>query len=313
VFPDNKLPEQALPEAEFVRSLVQSARKNLDNLQPTDRKSFLQAKEVLLPAWQHTLQVEIPREDLWSESIYLRTGSYGVTEKLFLGRHHRGDRLPAVLFLPEDRWRGPTVILVHPEGKAPFLDKDGGPAGLARQLLAKKIGVLVLDTFLTGELANWEISNARKQNELFFATYNRTDAQQRAQDVITAATFLKQKRKMRTVTICGVKRAGLWSLLAAPASVIDSIAADCSELDSSSDESLVQPDLFVPGLRRVGSLDGIASLAAPNPLLLFNTGTKFDTSHLRAAYAANKAGKNLRIEEKILPDNALATELAEFK
>ncbi|PYM11285.1 MAG: hypothetical protein DME18_14395 [Verrucomicrobia bacterium] len=164
--------------------------------------------------------------------------------------------------------------------------------------------VILFDAFLTGAQANAQPAPARKRLDLFFSAYNRTDLQERVQDCITACAFAQAHSKSRRVVLCGSGRAGLWALLAAPAA--DAVVADCDSLDLTNDELLLRPDLFVPGLRKIGAFDGAAALAAPHPLLLHNAGGNFPTGLLHAAYAAAKAEKAFRAEPARLPDQAIA-------
>jgi hypothetical protein len=89
---------------------------------------------------------------------------------------------------------------------------------------------------LTGELANSEVS-MRRNADNDFCTYNRTDLQQRVQDLITACAFAQTHSKGRRVVLSGTGRAGLWALLAAPAA--KAVVADCDRLDLTTDESLL--------------------------------------------------------------------------
>lgn len=311
VFPDGKLPDDAVAETTFIDSLIATYRQQLDELKPKDKKSFNHCKEILLPAWRHTMQVEIPKEKLWTQNVYIKTMTNCIAEKLSIGRTERGDRISAMVFSPSEKWRGKMVILAHPNGIAPYLDQEGRPTGLAKMLLGKKAAVLLLDTFLTGDSANYELSSQRNQVELFFTTYNRTDLQERVQDLITAASYAKNKRKNSEVILCGTGRAGLWAMLAAPA--VDGIVADCNGLDTTSDRELLKPDLFVPGLRKIGSFQGVVSLAAPNPTLLYNANENFSLDWLRNTYSAVKASKALRVETHPLEEATLAERIAELK
>jgi hypothetical protein len=139
---------------------------------------------------------------------------------------------------------------------------------------------------MTGELADAQGARPRKPFDSYFTTYNRTDLQERVQDLVTACSFAASHSKGRRVILVGSGRAGLWAMLAAPAA--DGVVADCAALDLTNDQALMEPALFIPGLRRMGGFTGIAALAAPNPLLLHNTGQNFPTAILREAYGGAK-------------------------
>src|SRR5437879_10719535 len=80
VWPDGKLPEGALPEKEFIQSLIQRDRAQLDALRPRDRESLEHFKKVMEPAWRHTLQIHFPEHELLVEAGEVsKAGSYTVS------------------------------------------------------------------------------------------------------------------------------------------------------------------------------------------------------------------------------------------
>ena len=111
--------------------------------------------------------------------------------------------------------------------------------------------------------------------------------------------------------LCGIGRAGLVVLLAAPAA--DAVVADCCALDVTSDEALLAPELFCPGIRNIGTFEGAAMLAAPHPLLLHNTADRFRGAALRATYRALGASKKLRIESRKLNDDEIVEWISKLK
>jgi len=301
VWPDGKVPADALTEADFVKSLVRMDEAQLEALRPRDGESLERFKRVMSPAWKHTLQVNVPEGDLMVEAGPVSKAPDFTSSRLAIGRAGKGDRLPVLMISPpRDRLNG-IVILAHPEGKSAFLDDAGAPAGLAKKVLERGSSVVLFDAFLTGEPAGAE---RLARFDLFFTAYNRTDLQERVQDCITVCLFAQTHSKSRRVILCGVGRAGLWAMLAAPAA--DAVAADADALDLASDEALLARDLFTPGIRKIGAFAGAAALAAPHPLLLHNSGRNFASGLLRDAYAAAKAQNIFREEEARLPDDKLA-------
>jgi hypothetical protein len=231
--------------------------------------------------------------------------------RLSLGRSGHGDRLPALLFTPTKDDLQFLAVLVHPNGKAAFLDEGGKPAGLAKKLLAERHSVLLLDTFLTGELTDAKAADARKPFASYFSTYNKTDLQERVQDLITACVFAQRHSKGRRVALVGTGQAGLWAMLAAPAA--DAVAADCNALDLSDDAAIMSRELFTPGLRRLGAFAGVAALATPNPLLVHNTGEEFSTEILAEAYAASPSQAALTVSAAPMRDEAIVSWITEQK
>jgi dienelactone hydrolase len=305
VFPGtNAVAPGAITEAAFIQSRINEATAQLAALRPHDKRSLQEFKDSLLPLWKHTLQLQFPPEGLVVEKPDpLPYGAYTVT-RIALGRDGRGDRLPAALLTPKDDKLGRTVILAHPDGKSPFLAANGAAQGLARQLVLDGCAVLVLDTFLTGELSDAAASASRIVTRNYFATYNRTDLQERVQDLVTAAAYVRADSKSkREVVLCGVGRAGLWALLAAPAA--DAVIADCDTFDATSDAALLAPDFFAPGFRRMGGFETAALLAAPNPLVLHNSGDHFPYAGLRGTYTAIAGAKVITVSPAKLSDDDL--------
>ncbi|MEW6156433.1 MAG: hypothetical protein AB1813_03315 [Verrucomicrobiota bacterium] len=304
VFPDGQRPQDAMNEQDLIRSLVERAKDQLRAIEPTDSKSFDRFKKLMMPAWQRTLQVEIPERGLQVQVGERRTLSGYIHTPITLGRSGRRDRIPAVMISPSRDRHRLLIVLVHPEGKSAFLDANGVLKGLAKVLVDRGETILLLDTFLTGELANATAAQARKYFANYFTTYNRTDLQERVQDLITACAFGQFHSKGRRVVLCGLERAGLWALLAAP--VVDATIADVSALDSESDEVLLAQDLFIPGLRRVGGFAGAALLGAPNPILVHNSANKFSTDALARTYHALDRDDRMRIASGQLSDAEIA-------
>jgi len=203
------------------------------------------------------------------------------------------------------------IVLAHAEGKAGHIDAEGLPTGLAKELLARNHSVILLDTFLTGELADESATKARKPTSGFFTVYNRTDLQERVQDLVTACALAQAHGKGRRVVLCGTGRAGLWALLAAPAA--DAVIADCAQVDLRTDAALMEQDLFAPGLRKIGAFEAAAVVAAPNSLLIHNTGEHFATDWIASAYASAKKPNAFRRESKALPAAAQADWIGQLK
>ena len=304
VWPNSNLPNDALKEEQLGAYLVELYQAYLEALQPADDVSLRMYKRIMLPAWRHTLQVEFPENGLLVQAGPEKNLVSCVASEILLGRVGKGDRIPAILFNPNRNTFKTIVVLAHPDGKSGFLEKSGAPKGLAKKILDRGHSVLVVDTFLTGDLANPEIATSRKPFTNYFSTYNRTDLQQRVQDLITACAFAQTHSKSRRVILCGTGRAGLWSLLAAPAA--NAVVADCDKLDLSTDGALLTPDLFVPGIRKIGAFEGVAMLAAPNPILIHNAGSKFPSGTLRDTYEAVNALKSFHSEPNRLEDDAIS-------
>ena len=302
VFPDGQLPGDALTEEQLIASLKKRAQDRFASLLPRDTASLENFQRVMLPAWRHTLQVEWPQQS-GHVSVNSKTldNDYTVSE-LEISRPG-GRKIAAVLFPPSGSPRKSSrpnlVILVHPDGGSAFFDAVGKPIGLAKILSEKGNSVLVIKKFST--------TPPRDQFANFFSGYNRTLLQERVADLLAvcseATVGFGTGGSFRT-TVCGSGRAGLWALLAAPAA--DAVVADCDGLEANNDQALLAPDLFCPGIRRIGDFEGAAILASPHPLLLYNLGKNFPDKSVHAVYSTLKSGKDFRAESNHPTDEALA-------
>jgi dienelactone hydrolase len=303
VFPNKQaLPPDAKSAEALTDYLIQIGQEEIEKRKPKDKRTLMQFQKFFRPVWEHTLSVEIPAKTQLLSSIQLTEQiEEGTCTRLSIGREGKGDCVPAALFMPTRPVVAPVVVLAHPQGRAALMNlQTDQPGPLVASLLAKRHGVLILDTFLTGERADAGTLEARKVPfTKYFSTYNRTNLQERVQDILTACAYLRTRPDVISVKLAGLEEAGLWALLAAPAA--DAVAADAHQLDLTSDEALLTDDLFVPCLRRMGDFRTSAALAAPHPLLLHHTGAKFTASTwLREVYqAVGKPGALWVTEDKL--------------
>ncbi len=309
--PQEPLPKDALTPEALSALLMKRGQDAMDHIPVSITPTLLgRLKKTSGVLWQHTLALErLPASGL--------TGEAPAGGELFaIGRAGRGDAIPARLFRPTNAGSGASsgagsgaAVLADSRGMSSLLDAQGAPGPLAAALLAHGVTVLMVDPFLTGTRADAaKLAARRVEFGKFFDTYNRTNLQERVQDLVTAADWLR-KQKLGSVALCGAGQAGLWSLLAAPAA--DITAADCAQADTESDDALLSDDLYAPGLRRMGDFAGVGLLVAPHPLLLHNTGSKFAAiSRLKRAYVVGGASNNLRTETGELTPRQLADWLA---
>jgi len=307
VFPDGKLPADAVTEAQLVQNLIRQYQQQWQDPLPSTASLLERHKRLWMPACEHTLQVAFGEKGLLAQTNKIVKVPGHTRTELALGRAGKGDRLPALLFTADRDSSASIVLLTDPDGPQAFSDANGSPTGLAKQLLDRGLPVLVLTALRVGEPG--AARRARNYFSNLFTTYNRTDAQERVQDLATACAFARSYRGGRRVVLCGAGRAGLWALLAAPAA--DAVVADCGALNSASDEALLATDLFVPGLRKLGAFEGVAILAAPNPLLLHHTGKDFSTSVVRRVYGGTHEPERYREETGLLSDQAIAEWVAQ--
>jgi hypothetical protein len=308
VFPDDTLPADALTEAQLIESLKALHQTQWKSLIVWDKAGWGEFKRLMQPAWRHTLQVEWPIRGVRCRAERVRETEGFTAATLRIDRSEGGASILASFWAPPGILTNPApkvVVICSDKNATTLPDAAAKPAGLPLALLQRGLAVLTVDRFSTGIPPN-QFTN-------FYATYNRTELQERVRDLLAvcaAAGSVADPRGPRffDVTLLGTGRAGLWALLAAPAA--GAVIADCAELDITSDQALLAPDLFCPGIRNIGAFEGGAMLAAPHPLLVHNTGEKFPTDALRSTYRAMGASDKLRVVAAALPDEELVRWIA---
>lgn len=293
VFFGRDLPESAVTEEEMLASLKDSYRRQIDDLRPRDSEGLSRFRELMSPALQHALAVGYPEPgDVMA--VPAPSSKPGATQEFHIGRRGRGDRVPAALWFPRGKRRNLTAtLLVHPEGKAALEAPD---ASWVRPLLARGHLVMSIDAFNTGAA-----KARRDMSDPFFTTYNRTDASNRVQDILTSIAYLESRPDVARVNLAGVGKGGLWSLLArALAPQLHRTLVDVSRFSSEEDAAYLE-HLYVPVLRRAGDFKTAAMLAPATRLLIHNTGENFSADWFRQANElAGKTGL-LEIESDELP------------
>ncbi|MBM4153817.1 MAG: acetylxylan esterase [Lentisphaerae bacterium] len=268
LFPDGRPPAGALTEAEFAGQLVATARQSWTASLPpagAPRDAFVRQ---WLPAWRHTLQVDASPAAILAATQSCEAAASATVTRLAIGRDGCGDRVSATLHAPDGASGGTWAVVAGATD----------PGDVVRALAQRRVTVLRIDPFgLTGAAG----AAGRDYAKNHFTTYNRTDAQESVQDLLTAAAFARASGAGRVV-VCGAGRAGLWAMLAAPG--FDAVVADACGIDPADDQALLARDILVPCLRRLGGLEGPLLLAAPRPAYLHNTAGRYPTASLRAAH-----------------------------
>lgn len=249
VFPDGKLPEDALTMDAFIEARKAERREQWKKLVPQDKAGLERFKAVMLPAWRHTVLAD------W-----------------YPGSRPPTHRLMDFSKIPEMR----ETLVVCAGGKGTKEIEHRGALTIMRVPLP-------------------EISEATDEFSNHYSTYNRTALQEIAASFIAICQMAREDPRVKRVVIVGQETAGPGALMAAP--VADAVAADCGGVDTSSDEALLAPGVFAPGLRCIGGFEGAAVLAAGNPLFLYNTKGKPESGAIEAAYEAMEAEKRLEVTE----------------
>lgn len=304
VFHDRELPDSVLDKDELVEYLIESAKRQIQEMKPTNQDELEEFKDIMFDALLHSLSAEIPdsSEVVVSEKGMTDYGDFTV-RRLIIGRKDKGDQIPSILFVPKDTSTEDTTLVIHPEGKAALVDAENSePVELIKGLLENGHKVLTIDCFLTGEFHIPFEKTERNKDVNFFTTFNRTDTALRVQDILTGLTYLQntveENSRDCSINLVGLEDAGLLCLLARGiATGLDKTIADVSNFDTDDDEQWIKR-LYIPDIRRVGGLNTAMTLATPNPLFIYNTGENFQTDWISQVYSAVNAENSLKIESQ---------------
>jgi hypothetical protein len=312
VFPDGKIPGDAITAEQLAASLRQLHRQQWAALLPPNKSGLKKFQRSVLPAWRHTLQLEElgTKAEVRFESIGATNNLLAATVKLL--RPGEDSAIQATYWAPEALLADPKPkLLVLCNAEPPPLAEDGKPnlqpKGVAGACLKRGVAVLEINRFSGNEPPD--------QFAYYYTTYNRTKLQSQVRDLMTVCATAgsvdpRQLFGFRVI-LAGSGLAGLWSVLAAPAA--DAVVADLNGLDLTDEQTWLSPDLFCPGILNVGGVEGAALMAAPHPLWLYNTPTQFVSQALRATYAAAGAGDKLRLETRLASDEGLAEWAAQLR
>ena len=292
VFFGRELPREAKTQQQIVEGQVEARKAQLAALRPRDAAGLARFREVMGPALRHVLAAELPADDAILESRSTSGVRAGVRD-LVLGRRGRGDRVPVRLWVAPPEARR-AILVVHPAGIAGASTHE---ASLLDPLRRHGSLVASLDAFNTGSARA-----QRDTSDRFFTTYNRTDDANRVQDILTVLAWLKGRPGVRTVSLVGMERAGLWCVLAqALASGIDAVVADADAFATERDESYLD-QISIPLLRSVGGFETALTLGLGRRLRIHATAGGFDTTAVEASARATGAAERLRVSREKLAE-----------
>jgi len=303
---NRKLPPHAVDQAGLIRSWIEEAERQTEELRPTDGATLAAAQEAFRERLGLALMAEMPAAD---ELLIEETEPLANGKILLLSRDGRGDRVPALLLKPRlaKAAVAPTLI-VHPEGLAWVLSSSESREGLVQGLLARGGVVMGLDAFQTGRSKTTaEVTGENDRGTRFFTTFNRTDDANRVQDILTAIAALRQQTGQEAVNLVGMGQAGVWSLFArALADSHVALTADLAQFDPTADAEYVN-HFFVPGIRRAGDFRGVAALLAGGQATLHNVANRFPKDWYQQSFDAAGGSNRLKIEPSPMTEAELLT------
>jgi hypothetical protein len=207
-----------------------------------------------------------------------------VTTRFTISRHKRGDRVEVTIRGREPSAKKSVVVVLS---AADILEGEEGAK--AKQDRDALIALLVQSGHLVATINCFPPhQNAVAGKYKFFTTYNRTDAANRIQDILTATAFLNQMGKDQAgktmLNLVALDRAGVWALLARGlAPQFEKTVIDADGFNVSSDEEFLRK-LPIPGIRHAGDFTTAVAIAPLTPLQIYNTGDKFQTAPLAELY-----------------------------
>jgi dienelactone hydrolase len=296
VFFGRDLPKEAKTQAKIVEDLIDARKAQLAALRPRDAAGLARFREVMGPGLRHVLAAELPAGSAILESPS-RSGVKEGVRDLVLGRRGRGDRVPVRVWAapPESR---KAFLIVHPEGIEGVSARE---APLVEPLRRQGSLVASLDAFNTGSARA-----PRDTSDRFFTTYNRTDDANRVQDILTSLAWLKRRPGVRSVSLVGLGRAGLWCLLAqALVPDLAAVVADADAFASERDESYLGP-VSIPLLRSVGGFETALTLGLGSRVLVHNAGDVFETAGVEESARLTGAGGRIESSREPLSDAGVA-------
>ena len=302
-------PETPQDAESFVEDRIREAGAWIESLRPTDRASLQNARDAFHKSLSLSLAARLPDGN---ELVSDLTGTLRNGEVLVIGRRKEGDRIPAVLLRPRrPRASVAPTLIVHPEGTAWTLSSSESLDGMVRALLERGGSVGAIDVFQTARARDSrDIAGAGRSAEKHFTTFNRTDAANRIQDVLTAITYFRTRFNVREINLAGMGEGGVWSLFArALADDGIRLIADLGQFDAGSDAEF-ENRLFIPHLRKAGDFRAASVLLAGHKTLLHNVNAAFPRGWIEASFGAADAQDMLELQSAALGEQELIERIA---
>jgi hypothetical protein len=303
---DRKAPEQL--EAHLIAQL----NEHILGMSPEHAEHWPASREYLRTAHQVRLGIENPPPESLKPVDVRRADR----DRLFIlhsvvGHEPTGAQIPTVRLTPPE-FGGTLTVVAHPRGKAGLVGGDGDPTPLVRALIDRGQSVVGFDALFAGESIDPGNPATRRPDTAHYATYNKTLAADRAQDLATVLAWARSLPDVRRVNLVGLEEYGPLVLLALPKlEGVSRTHVDMSQFDYGDGSGDVPAMLDLPGVLQFGGLNAAAALAAPRPLWI--VGRVIDEDPARSierwageAYRASGAGHLLRIDRMPASADAIA-------
>ncbi|MBD3319476.1 MAG: hypothetical protein GF350_00095, partial [Chitinivibrionales bacterium] len=299
LFNGTPLPQRALDSADLVQAMIDSAESQFAAQVPSGPAGYRQFENIYKTALAHLLCISEPQD---SEIELLSRGVWHLDsimlEKMLIYRKGFSDYIPVILLWSRRcAQSGRAVLCVDGEGKYGLVDEQSGSfSPVVQRCLENGDLVCMADCFNAGEHVMPYSRYCRQDSVEFFDSYNRADAVEAAQDIVTVAAYLGSRETIDKIAIVAGGDAGLWTLLALSQTDRASTAiVDVGKFDNRNNSSYLAR-LNIPSFRRYGGIDIAVAFTQAENLLIHNTGDSFATELIESLAAA--AGKEGRITVK---------------
>ncbi|MDP4284270.1 MAG: acetylxylan esterase [Bacteroidota bacterium] len=262
----NKLDEKGL------KDLLKNIYVNqLDEYWPKNKESLKVFRSIYGTAINHLLEASKP--DAVECKIMKRVkGTDFIATQLLISIKDKNNWIPCILYQPLSGANS-TVIVTSDEGKAYWVPEGNSePGSLIKKLLDQKCNILAPDLFKQGEHVLQDSTMTRRnENSEFFTTFNLTDRQEQAQDILTIIKAIEETNDLsHNIDLCAVGNTGLTGLLvAAVTHDLGKIILDENHFNPMTDQNMLK--LEIPGIMRIGGLKTILALASNQHLLIYNS------------------------------------------
>ncbi|HZS05441.1 MAG TPA: acetylxylan esterase [Blastocatellia bacterium] len=286
-------PAGELDEKGLAESLIQARKKQLAEATPRDAAGLEKFREQFGTALRYSLMAEYPKpEEIIDRAEALEDISLDHAAHYVISRRGKGDRVQVTFWNRAVGEVGRSVTLIV------------GPA--SAQSVPESLLVGLMKTGQTPIFVSPGRNHTEATDKIkFISTYNRSDAANRVQDILTALVWAKKFFRSSQINLIGIDEGGLWALLArALAPQVDRMIVDASQADNTSDEALLKR-LPIPGIRRAGDFTTAVTVAPKTPLLIHNTGNHFRTDAMAKAYSTLGKAEDFQVKSERLGDAAI--------
>ncbi len=304
---DHPRPNDAVNAKQLRAYLTKESQRQIQGLKPTKSGDLDEYRKVIGTALRVMIGSEVPHP-LSIEFVKTRKSEVQdgiIWTRSLIRRKGTTEEIPILWVRPEKTNRREVIIWVHPEGKSSLVS-EGTIAPAALKALKSGASILALDVLGTGELKTDKPLSVDKNYAGYTFGYNPTMLAHRVHDILTAVAAAQSLNLPSTVGprlqfhLVGFEKAGPWVMLARAlcGKVVSRTVADAQSFSFSKVKS-TRDEMMLPGALKYGGLGALASLSAPNEMLIQNP-TKEHRQWLESTYQASGAKDRLKLASKSL-------------